>query len=60
MKLENGKKFFIDELKNKKLIGFGGEDITYDYLDGVGLTSINDKESISSRLSGFKIFGKRK
>ena len=60
LKLENGKKFFLDELKTKKLIGFGGEDITYDYLDGVGLTSINDKESISSRLSGFKIFGKRK
>ena len=52
--------FFLDELKTKKLIGFGGEDITYDYLDGVGLSSINDRESISSRLSGFKIFGKRK
>ena len=60
LKLENGKMFFLDELKTKKLIGFGGEDITYDYLDGVGSTSINDRESISSRLSGFKIFGKRK
>jgi len=42
------------------LIGFGGEDITYDYLDGVGTISIKNKESFSSKLSGFRIFGKKK
>ena len=60
LKLENGKEFFLDELKTKKLIGFGGEDITYDYLDGVGTNSINTKESFSSRFSGFRIFGKKR
>ena len=60
LKLENGKEFFLDELKTKKLIGFGGEDITYDYLDGVGTNSIKNKESFSSKLSGFRIFGKKK
>ena len=60
LKLENGKEFFLDELKTKKLIGFGGEDITYDYLDGVGTNSIKTKESFSSRFSGFRIFGKKR
>ena len=60
LKLENGKEFFLDELKTKKLIGFGGEDITYDYLDGVGTNSIKNKESFSSKLSRFRIFGKKK
>ena len=60
LNLENGKEFFLDELKTKKLIGFGGEDITYDFLDGVGTDSINTRESITSRFSGFRIFGKKK
>ena len=59
LKLENGKEFFIDELKTKKLIGFGGEDITYDYLDGVISNSIITKESISSKFSRFKIFDRK-
>tara|TARA_B100000029_G_scaffold175917_1_gene173163 strand:- start:626 stop:1741 length:1116 start_codon:yes stop_codon:yes gene_type:complete len=60
LKLENGKEFFLDELKTKKLIGFGGEDITYDYLDGIGPNSINKKESLASKFSGFNFFGKKK
>ena len=60
LKLENGKEFFLDELKTKKLIGFGGEDITYDYLDGVGTNSINSRKPLSSKFSGFRIFGKKK
>ena len=33
LKLENGKEFFLDDLKTKKLIGFGGQDMTYEFLD---------------------------
>ena len=33
LKLENGKEFFLDDLKTRKLIGFGGRDMTYEFLD---------------------------
>ena len=35
LKLENGKEFFLDDLKSLKLIGYGGKDITYDDLDNL-------------------------
>ena len=35
LKLENGKEFFLDDLKTRKLIGFGGRDMTYEFLDGL-------------------------
>ena len=54
LKLENGKEFFLDELKNKKLIGFGGQDLTYDFLNS--LDSHVSDNSWSSKLSGFKFF----
>ena len=54
LKLENGKEFFLDELKNKKLIGFGGQDLTYDFLNS--LDSHVSDSSWSSKLSGFKFF----
>ena len=54
LKLENGKEFFLDELKNKKLIGFGGQDMTYDFLDN--LESYSSGTSWSSKLSSLKFF----
>ena len=54
LKLENGKEFFLDELKNKKLIGFGGQDLTYDFLNS--LDSHVSDNTWSSKLSGFKFF----
>ena len=33
IKLENGKEFFLDDLKTRKLIGFGGQEMTYEFLD---------------------------
>ena len=35
IKLENGKEFFLDDLKTLKVIGYGGKDITYDELDNL-------------------------
>ncbi len=36
IKLENGKKFYLSNLKTSGMIGFGKE-ITYDYLDKLGV-----------------------
>jgi len=33
--LENGKKFYLSDLKTSGMVGFGKE-ITYDYLDNLG------------------------
>ena len=54
LKLENGKEFFLDELKNKKLIGFGGQELTYDFLNN--LDSYTEGSSWTSKLSGLKFF----
>ena len=54
LKLENGKEFFLDELKNKKLIGFGGQNMTYDFLDN--LENYSNSSNWSSKLSGLKFF----
>ena len=54
LKLENGKEFFLDELKNKKLIGFGGQNMTYDFLDG--LENYSSGSNWISKLSGLKFF----
>ena len=54
LKLENGKEFFLDELKNKKLIGFGGQNMTYDFLDS--LENYSSGSNWSSKLSGLKFF----
>ena len=54
LKLENGKEFFLDELKNKKLIGFGGQELTYEFLNNLD-SHISDS-SWSSKLSAFKFF----
>ena len=54
LKLENGKEFFLDELKNKKLIGFGGQNMTYDFLDG--LENYSNGSNWASKLSGLNFF----
>jgi hypothetical protein len=56
LKLESGKEFFLDELKNKKLIGFGGEEMTYDFLNN--LDNYSKRSNWSSKLSALKFFKK--
>ena len=36
LRLENGKEFRLQDLKKSEMIGYGGADITYDYLDNMG------------------------
>jgi hypothetical protein len=50
IKLENGKRFKLRELKTSNMVGFGKE-ITYEYLDSIGRKS----EGNGFRL-GFKLF----
>ena len=41
LKLENGKEFRIHDLKKSQMIGYGGADISYEYLDNVGAKKQN-------------------
>ena len=52
LKLENGKEFFLDDLKTKKLIGFGGRDMTYEFLDKLEESSGVISSNWTSKLSG--------
>ena len=52
LKLENGKEFFLDDLKTKKLIGFGGQDMTYDFLDKLEESSGMIPSNWTSKFSG--------
>src|SRR3989337_2218305 len=36
IRLENGKEFRLHDLKKSELIGYGGTEITYEYLDNIG------------------------
>src|SRR3989337_213916 len=36
LRLENGKEFRLHDLKKSELIGYGGAEITYEYLDNIG------------------------
>ena len=56
LKLENGKEFFLDELKNKKLIGYGGQEMTYEFLNN--LDSYSETGGWTAKLSGLKFFKK--
>ena len=51
LKLENGKEFFLDDLKTKKLIGFGGQDMTYEFLDKLEESSGVIPSNWTSKLS---------
>jgi hypothetical protein len=52
IKLENGKEFFLDDLKTRKLIGFGGQEMTYEFLDGLEGSSGVIPSNWASKLSG--------
>ena len=52
LKLENGKEFFLDDLKTRKLIGFGGQDMTYEFLDGLDESTGLISSNWTSKLSG--------
>ena len=52
LKLENGKEFFLDDLKTRKLIGFGGRDMTYEFLDSLEESSGVIPSNWASKLSG--------
>ena len=56
LKLENGKEFFLDELKNKKLIGYGGQEMTYEFLNN--LSSYSQSDNWTAKFSGLKFFKK--
>ena len=58
LKLEDGKEFFLDELKTKKLIGYGGQDITYDFLSNLD-TNNSINSNWSTKLSIFRLFKKK-
>lgn len=49
LRLENGKQLRLRDLKAAQMIGYGGEEITYDYLDG------REKNQIKRSGFGFKI-----
>ena len=56
LKLENGKEFRLHDLKVSQMIGYGGKEITYDYLDNLGKNNSNGKKS---RFGGLgKAFGR--
>ncbi len=50
LRLENGKEFRLQDLKKSEMIGYGGTEITYDYLDSIGSKKMNgQKKSWKSR-----------
>jgi hypothetical protein len=51
LRLENGKEFRLQDLKKSEMIGYGGVEITYDYLDTVGAKKTNiQKKNWKSKL----------
>ena len=54
LKLEGGKEFFLDELKNKKLIGYGGQEMTYDFLNS--LDRYSQTSNWKSKFNGLNFF----
>jgi hypothetical protein len=56
LKLENGKEFRLHDLKISKMIGYGGKEITYDYLDNLGKN--NKKKNGTGLASKFGELGK--
>ena len=58
LKLENGKEFFLDDLKTLKLIGYGGKDITYDELDNLK-NKEKDSSSIPFSIGNLNPFSKK-
>ena len=55
LRLDNGKTFRLDKFKTSGMIGYGGKDITYEYLDSLG----SKKQENGSWGSKFgKVFGR--
>ncbi len=53
LQLENGKEFRLQELKKSEMIGYGGTDISYDYLDNIGAKKQNGSEKSWKSKFGF-------
>lgn len=57
--LENGKTFRLHDLKKSQLIGLGGADITYEYLDNIGKKDSKKTTKWTSKIGRLgKAFGK--
>lgn len=57
LRLENGKKFWLGDLKHEEMIGYGGAEIAYDYLDGKGSQPNHKGRRWSSKFGFGKAFG---
>jgi len=53
LRLENGKEFRLHDLKKSEMIGYGGAEITYDYLDGIGAKKTNGQKKSWKSKFGF-------
>ncbi|HSG74337.1 MAG TPA: J domain-containing protein [Nitrosopumilaceae archaeon] len=53
LKLENGKEFRLHDLKKSQMIGYGGAEIRYDYLDEVGAKRQNGSSKSWKSKFGF-------
>jgi hypothetical protein len=53
LRLENGKEFRLHDLKKSELIGYGGSEITYDYLDTIGTKKTNGPKKSWKSKFGF-------
>jgi hypothetical protein len=59
IQLENGKRIKIRDLKHANMIGNGGKDISYEYLDNRDKKKHSKTNSFETKLSSIgKIFGK--
>ena len=56
LKLKNGKTFRLDQFKTSGMIGYGGKEITYDYLDSLGSTQKEKSGGWGSKFG--KVFGR--
>ena len=54
LRLENGKEFRLHDLKKSEMIGYGGADITYDYLDKMGAKKTNVQKQNWKSKFGFR------
>lgn len=54
LRLENGKEFRLHDLKKSEMIGYGGADITYDYLDKMGTKKTNVQKQNWKSKFGFR------
>ena len=53
LRLENGKEFRLQDLKKSEMIGYGGAEITYDYLDSIGAKKTNGQKKSWKSKFGF-------